>query len=172
MKFQNLQPIEVKMSRARFEDAPLQVSAEVEKVKEKWFPELEGARIKVVFDLKKKVSGDKIVLAKIMKANDLTRFLTIDESGSTEGFDYFIFIDKKVFEIMSDIDKVRLIRHELRHTLVDVENEKDSFKLRPHEVEDFFEEIDLNASDPRWGERVATMAEALYDQEKEDKKKN
>jgi hypothetical protein len=107
-----------------------------------------------------------------MKANDLTRFLTIDESGSTEGFDYFIFIDKKVFEIMSDIDKVRLIRHELRHTLVDVENEKDPFKLRPHEVEDFFEEIDLNASDPRWAERVATMAEALYDQEKEDKKKN
>jgi hypothetical protein len=53
-----------------------------------------------------------------------------------------------------------------------VENEKDPFKLRPHEVEDFFEEIDLNASDPRWSERVATMAEALYDQEKEDKKKN
>lgn len=158
------------MPESRFEDAPSQVINLVETVREKWFPELEGAKIKVVFDLKKRVSGGKLVLGRIMKANDLTRFLTIDEAESTEGFDYFLFFDKKIFELMDIEDQIRLARHELRHTDVDFESETDQFKVKPHDIEDFYDEIELNRDDPRWAERVVTVAEAVYEQEKEEKK--
>jgi len=158
------------MPESRFEDAPSQVITVVETVKDKWFPELDGARIKVVFDLKKRTSGDKLILGRIVKANGLTRFLTIEEAESSDGFDYFLFLDKKIWEVMEVEDQIRLVRHELRHTNVDVEKENDPFKLRPHDIEDFYDEIELNKDDPRWAERVVTVAEAIYEAEKEEKK--
>lgn len=153
------------MAEPRFEDCPQQVVNAVEAIREEYFPELDGARIKCVFDLKKRMAGGKLTIARIQRANDMLRFLTIEEAESTEGYDYFLFMDKLIFEACSIEDQERIIRHELRHTEVDVENERNPWKLRGHEITDFYDEIQLNSTDPRWAERVATLGESLYDPE-------
>jgi predicted metallopeptidase len=78
--------------------------------------------------------------------------------------DYILYLDKLVFEHISELDKVRVIRHELQHCDVDFEK-KAPYGIRDHEITDFFEEIQKNADDPRWCERVDTIAESLYDKE-------
>jgi len=36
--------------------------------------------------------------------------------------------------------------------------------LIPHSLEDFYEEVDLNADDPRWAPRVSEMVTLIYEQ--------
>ncbi|HVN96899.1 MAG TPA: putative metallopeptidase [Syntrophorhabdaceae bacterium] len=136
-------------------------------VRAKDFPELKNAKIKVLFDLKKRKSGGRIVLGRIMKTNDLIRHLTKDEVEVIEGFDYIITLDKKCWDNTTDEDRTRILRHELRHTFFDIEAEKDPYKLMTHSISDFYEEVELNQKDPRWRERVAILTEDIYEQEKE-----
>jgi hypothetical protein len=129
------------------------------------FPELAGAGIMCVFDMKKKVSKGRFVLAYIKKANEVEKFLTLDDQDFEEGPDYFIFINKKAWEIADAADRERLIRHELRHTDVDLDHEKNPFKLRAHTVEDFYEEISLNADKPRWADDLGLRVKIAYESE-------
>jgi hypothetical protein len=103
----------------RFEEVSDSVYQILNEVRSQFFTELDNANILLIFDTKKRVSKGKVVLASIKKVTDLQRFLTINESGSIDGFDYMIIIDKKAWEIAEDDDKVRILRHELRHTVVD-----------------------------------------------------
>jgi len=64
---------------------------------------------------------------------------------------------------IDDIDRSRVIRHELRHTSVDDEAKKNPYKVRTHTIEDFYSEVDLNADDPRWRARVATLLNVKYE---------
>lgn len=136
-------------------------------LKAKDFGELKNAKIKVLFDLKKRKSGGRIVLGKIMKTNDLIRLLTKDEVEVIEGYDYIITLDKKCWDHIVDEDRVRILRHELRHAYFDVESENDPYKLVTHSITDFYEEVEANRKDPRWRERVGTLVEDIYEQEKE-----
>jgi hypothetical protein len=151
----------------RFEDVSDRVLEMLKEVRVRHFPELKNAKIKVLFDLKKRKSGGRIVLGRIMKTNDLIRHLTKNEVEVMEGYDYIITLDKTCWDHIPDEDRTRILRHELRHTCFDIEAENDPYKLLSHSVSDFYEEVEINQNDPRWRERVGTLTEDIYDQEKE-----
>lgn len=150
----------------RFEEAPDEVYEIMNVVREANFPELAGCNVKVVFDLKKRMSGGKLVLGSLQKPNELLRFFTIDEVGNDEGYDYLMRVDKKAWtEIMTAEDKKRLLRHELRHSDVDFDS-TNPYKIRGHSIEDFYSEIPLNADEPRWSERVGQATLSSYEIER------
>ena len=132
------------------------------------FGELKNAKIMALFDQKKRMSGGHIVLGHIMKTNDLIRHLTKEDASSAEGYDYIITIDKKGWEALDEKDRVRLLRHELRHTYFDIDAEENPYKLIDHSISDFYEEVELNKDDPKWRQRAATMVADIYEQEKEE----
>lgn len=147
----------------RFEDADHQTVDFVNQVINDDFINLAGAKIKVLFDQKKRTSGGKYVLGRMQKANDLIRTLT-REDGVEEGYDYILYLDMAVWESIDDTDKKRLIRHELCHCDVDFDRST-PYGLKDHEINDFYSEIEYNRDDPRWGERLSTIAESIYDDE-------
>jgi len=136
-------------------------------VKVKYFPELKNAKIKVLFDVKKRQAGGRLELGRIMKTNDLVRHLTKEEADGAEGYDYIITLDKTCWENIPDDDRIRILRHELRHTFVDIEAESNPYKLQNHSITDFYEEVDLNQDNPRWRDRVAALTDSIYEQQKE-----
>lgn len=150
----------------RYEEVTEQENVLFREVRNEFFQELTGAKIKLLFDNKKKKSGEKYVLARIQKPNELTRYFTIDEADDDEGFDYIIFLDHLLWYNINDTDRKRLLRHELQHTNVDIDS-NNPWKVRGHTVEDFYEEIERNSDDPRWGERLAFLLEDLYERERE-----
>jgi len=147
----------------RFETAPDHAYDLMKAIIRERFPELASAEVLILMDLKKRVAGESITLGRIVKTNDLTRHLTIDESGTDRGYDYIIFLDKLMWDNIDDTDRSRVIRHELRHTSVDDEAKKNPYKTRIHTIEDFYSEVDLNIDDPRWRERVATLLNVKYE---------
>jgi predicted metallopeptidase len=148
----------------RFEDAPTSVEELVNRVISKDFDRLSGARIKIIFDTKKRSSGGKYVLGRMKKTNEHERFLTALETNTEDGYDYFMYLDKNVFEKIDEKDKIRLIRHELQHCELDF-NADNPYKIKDHEITDFYDEIEYNRDDPRWGERLASIAESVYSSE-------
>jgi hypothetical protein len=158
----------------RYEEVSDEVVTMLREIKVQYFPELKNAQIKVLFDLKKRKTGGMMVLGRIMRTNDLLRHLTIDEAGAVEGYDYIITLDKLCWDNITKADKERLIRHELRHAVFDLEAESNPYKLQDHTISDFYEEIEYNKDDPRWRERLSTLVDDIYEQQKEarlDKKK-
>ena len=142
----------------------------LDEVQTKYFPELRNAKIIMLFDLKKRTSGGRVVLGRIMKTNDLLRHLTKNEAEAVEGYDYIVALDKQGWDAIGTEDKIRILRHELRHTYYDIESDNSPYKLVDHSITDFYEEVDLNKDDPRWRERVATVVSDIYEQEKEERK--
>lgn len=138
-------------------------------VRAQYFPELRNAKIKALFDLKKRSSGGRITLARIMKTNDLLRHLTKHEAEAVEGYDYIIAFDKVCWESITKDDRVRILRHELRHVFFDIDSEMNPFKLVDHSISDFYEEVEANKDDSRWRERVCGLVEEVYSQQKEER---
>jgi hypothetical protein len=151
----------------RYEEVSEKVVDMLKELRVKYFPELRNAKIKALFDLKKRKSGGRLVLARILKTNDLIRHLTKDEVEAIEGYDYIITLDKLCWDSIDDADRTRILRHELRHAFFDIESENDPYKLVTHSISDFYEEVELNKDDPRWRERVGMLVEDIYAQEKE-----
>jgi hypothetical protein len=149
----------------RYEPVTSDVENVLKDVREKYFPELGSAKILCVFDTHKRTKGSKVVLADIKKAGEFEKFLTMDEAGD-EGYDYIIRIDLKAWELGTSQDRIRLIRHELRHTLVDTDAKK-PWKLREHSIEDFYSEIQLNSDNPRWSQELSGKVMSAYEENKE-----
>lgn len=145
----------------RFEEVTSDVTTMMETLIAETFTHLSSARILPVFDLKKRQSGGRITLGSMQKTNDLMRHLTADNLYP-EGYDYIMRLDKLVWTNIGEEDKIRLMRHELSHCLVDMDSTTNQYKIQDHEVTDFYSEIEYNASDPRWGERLAAVASNLY----------
>jgi len=154
----------------RFESVDENVYEMLETVRSKYFPDLLNAKIKCLFDTKKRTKGGRVVLASIKKTNDLLKLLTAKEAKDNEGFTYLIFIDKVAWQNIENKDKIRLLRHELRHTSVSIDDEKDPYRIVDHDIQDFIEEVKLNSDDPGWAKRVASLTEDIYDQMKEQEK--
>lgn len=154
----------------RYEEVTDDVRRLLDRVLKDHFGELKNAKIIALFDLKKRTSGGQIVLGRIMKTNDLLRLLTREDASSAEGYDYIITVDKKGWEAINQEDRVRLLRHELRHTYFDIDAEENPYKLIDHTIADFYEEIDLNKDDAKWRQRVATVVADIYEQQKEEAK--
>jgi len=150
---------------SRFEDASKETVDFVNVVRKEVFPELASANIKVLYDIKKRTSGGKMVLGRMQKTNDLLRHLTIEDAKDEEGFDYILYIDKAVYDNVDEEDKVRLVRHELQHCDVDLDSNTNPYKLRGHEISDFYDEIEFNKNDPRWLQRCATVGLSIYEED-------
>jgi hypothetical protein len=156
----------------RYEEVTDDAKHLLNEVQAKYFPELKNAKIILLFDLKKRTSGGRVVLGRIMKTNDLLRHLTKDDGFAIDGVDYIVTLDKQGWDAIGTDDRTRVLRHELRHTYYDIESEDNPYKLIDHSITDFYEEVELNKDDPRWRERVATVVADIYEQEKEDRKKD
>jgi hypothetical protein len=133
------------------------------------FPELVNAKFKIFFNLKKHINQGRLVFSHIEMTDDLTRYLTISEFDMTEGADYCIFLDHVLWVTLlaeKPDDKVRLMRHELRHCWVETESKR-PYKITPHDIEDFVEEIKFNQDNPGWKTPIAQLLDAVYEQMKE-----
>jgi hypothetical protein len=153
---------------SRFEHATQDAYDMMEKIREKSFEELANAKIMILFDTKIRLKGSKVVLGRMMKANDLIRRLT--ENFSPEGCDYVLFIDKIAWLNMKEKEKIRLVRHELRHCKYNP-FAKNPWQIEPHDIEDFEVEVELNKDDIGWAKRVAELVFYIYGQEKEKAEK-
>lgn len=148
---------------SRFEDAPHQVSNFVDDIRERHFPALDAAIVKVMFDTKKRKSGTRYVFARIKKTNDELKAFAVNEAG--QAYDYVMFIDKLLWEAMEPLDQERLVFHEFCHCVTDFDSNTNQYKIQDHEIQTFYAEIEFCKDDPRWAERVAVIAESVHDPE-------
>ena len=151
----------------RFTDVDTDTKKMINEIISKDFSHLTQAKIKMIFDQKKRKTGGRYQLGKMQKSNDLIRYLTSREALDTEGFDYLMFIDENVFEALEQMDKVRLVRHLLQYADIDFEAEK-PYKIRKEEVITWYDELEYNKDDPKWFERLEVIAESIYNQENEE----
>jgi len=134
------------------------------------FPDLRAAKIKLIMDSKPKVDklNKKLTFAYIKTTNEVERYLT--KSGEQlEGYHYFVFIYDLVWEMSDKANRKRIVSHELQHTFLD---DKGTYKLVKHDIEDFHAEIEFNKDDPMWRQALGTVVMAKIDQMKEDTKVN
>lgn len=134
------------------------------------FKEFDDAKIKLLFDTKKRMSHGQIVLASIRKPNELLRHFTQQQAMTSNGFDYIITIDRECWNVIEDNDKTRILRHELRHAKLDLGSEIDIYKIVDHDITDFYDEIALNSDDQEWRKRLVTLTSSIYEQKKEAEK--
>jgi len=132
------------------------------------FPNLRTANVKIFMDtkLQKDRLTGKIKFSYIKLTNEVEKLLTID-GHHLYGVDYFMFINDLVWELAGDKDKKRLISHELRHCFVD---DKGNYRLVKHDIEDFYDEIELNKDDPMWGSALSIIVDAKYEQIKAEER--
>lgn len=126
------------------------------------FPQLQHLKFKLIFDLKKRISAGKLVLASIELTSPKLKFFSKDKIA-VEGYDFILFMDQKAWDLSGALTKERIIRHELRHVII---NEKGEPKIVGHEIEDFYAEVELNKDDPEWRMKLATLVRDVYEQEK------
>jgi len=152
---------------SRFTDVDPDTQKTINEIINKDFSHLAQAKIKMIFDQKKRKTGGRYQLGKMQKSNDLIRHLTSREALDPEGFDYLLFIDENVFEVLDQMDKVRLVRHLLQYADIDFEAEK-PYKIRKEEVITWYDELEYNKDDPKWFERLEVIAESIYNQDNEE----
>jgi hypothetical protein len=152
----------------RFEDVDDGVVDVFLDVMEECFPGLAQLKIKLVFDVKRRIKQGKICLATTELASDKVKFFTKD-NVAIEGYDVVIFFDMKAWGVASADDRKRLMRHELRHIFI---TEEGKVKLLPHDVSDFRVEQQLNQDDPDWGFKLSILVNDMYEQEKEMEKQS
>ena len=155
------------MAEKRYEDAPSNILEMVDEIRDADFSYLNAANIKVVIDTKIRKSKGKVTLGRMKKANAVEKYLSEDSNGIE--IDYVMFLDRMLVDNCDEIDIRRTISHELQHCEYNSESD-DPYKIRGHEIEDFFDEIEKNADDPRWSERATAIIIAKYEQEKEARK--
>jgi len=146
----------------RYEEADENLTEVFLNVLEEAFPTLQFLKFKLIFDTKKRASKGKVVLASIETASPKIKFLSKDNIA-IDGYDLLLIVDRKTWQVANAKDKVRLIRHELKHVMID---EKGSVTIVGHEIEDFYSEVKMNADDPEWRMRLVTYTTDLYEQEK------
>lgn len=147
----------------RYEEVNDTIAELASNVKTTYFPNLEKVKIKFLYDCEKRESKGKLVLGRCMRTNDVIQYFTVQETQDLEGYPYIIFLDKTAIESLEEKDITRIIRHELRHVKYR-EDAKTKYKIYPHSIEDFIEEIELNGDDPRWLSRCVNTILDVYEQ--------
>lgn len=127
---------------------------------------LESVKFKLIFDTKKRISKGRVTLASVELANEKVKFFTTDD-GVPEGYDCIVVVDSLAWQYASDVDKKRIISHELNHVVF---NEKGKVKLVGHDVEDFAAELQKNVDDPNWANKLADLTLSIYDQQEDQQK--
>jgi hypothetical protein len=150
------------MSEIRYEEADENLTEVFLNVLEKNFPFYQNFKFKLLFDLKKRVSQGKLVLASIELPGPKLKFFSRDKIAA-EGYDFIIIVDRKAWELSGEQARTKIIRHELRHVEI---SEDGSVKLVGHEIEDFYAEIEANKDDPEWRRKLVVLVNDVYEQEK------
>jgi hypothetical protein len=145
----------------RFEDVGDDVYRIMEGVITTEHTHLQEASIVILFDNKKRKSGERYVLGRIKATSEEMKAFAVNEQGQM--YDYVMFLDKEVWLRISEDDQKALVSHELCHCKV-TEGEN-PYKIQGHEIETFYSEIDRNADDPRWAERLGLIASHVHDPE-------
>lgn len=148
---------------SRFTDVNDSVVETFLEVLDKRFPSLIQLKIKLLFDLKRRIKQGKIVLASTELASEKIKFFSKDKVA-VEGYDVVIILDMKAWELANEENRKRIMSHELRHVFID---EKGKVKLLPHDIADFRAEQALNKDDPDWAFKLSTIVNDIYEQEKE-----
>jgi len=147
----------------RYEEADDSLVEVFLEILEERFPAYGNLKFKLIFDLKKRIKQGKIMLASIETASEKIKFFSKD-AIAVDGYDYVLTVDKKAWELASDLDKKRIISHELRHVFI---NENGIPKVIGHEIEDFYAELKLNEDDAEWARKLSTLVVDVYEQERE-----
>ncbi|MBF0321226.1 MAG: hypothetical protein HQL01_15640 [Nitrospirae bacterium] len=126
------------------------------------FPELVLVNIMVIYDIKARKSKGKFVIGRIQKINDIMRLLTKDNTLNEEGYDVILYLDKAVFTHIGKKDRVRIIRHLLRHIYIDTDSVTDPYKIQEPEIKDFHVEQHLNKDDVDWVGRLTAIAKSIH----------
>lgn len=132
---------------------------------DKHFPELSSYSFGLLFRDKVKKSRGGTVLASICQPTKLMSFYAKNDAGNP--FDYLMIIDEMVWACASDEDRVRIVRHELRHCHI---TEKGDPKLVGHDFEDFYKEVEINKDNPNWANHLVEVTLAAYKQVKDGQK--
>jgi predicted metallopeptidase len=146
----------------RYEDGDDGLTEVWVNVIEEHFPQLQYLKFKLIYDLKQRVSKGRLVLASIETASPKIKYLSKDKIA-IDGYDLLMIVDMKAWEVASRDQRVKLVRHELRHVQID---EKGAVKIVGHEIEDFHIEVKLNSDSPEWRMQLATLTHDMYEQEK------
>ena len=152
----------------RYEDSDDNLVEVFLEVMEEHFPQLQFLKFKLIYDLKQRVSKGKMVMASVETASPKIKYLSKDKIA-IEGYDLLIIVDQKAWEVASAAQRVKVMRHELRHVQID---EKGGVTVVGHEIEDFHIEVKLNQDDPEWRMKLATLTRDMYEQEKLMRKEN
>ena len=147
----------------RYEDADDSLNQVFNRVIAERFNSLQYLNFKLVYDTNKRMKVGQIVLASTEVASPKVKFFTMSAQAE-DGYDCIMFIDKKGWGLASELDRVRIISHELRHVYLD---EKGNPKILNHEISDFYAEIALNADDQEWARKLSTLVFDIYEQEKD-----
>ena len=116
----------------------------VEKSIEKWFSSYDMELIKPFFYFKKKMKNGRTVFAYIRKASDFEKLLL--NNVATE---YLLFVDGNIWPELGEDDRIRLIRHELRHILIDYDKEGEpKYLMADHNLIDFREDYEIEHGTP------------------------
>jgi hypothetical protein len=132
---------------------------------EKVFPNLSSYSFGLLYREKIKKSKGGVIMAEICQPTKLLSYFAKNDNGNP--FDFLIIVDEMAWCCANDNDKIRLMRHELRHISI---SEKGVARLIGHDFQDFYAECDLNADDPSWGQKLAEIILAGYDQVKAGEK--
>ena len=146
----------------RFEECSDDVYQLMEDVIENEQRHVREAAICLIYDLKKRKSGEKYIIGRIKATGEELKTFAVNEAGQM--YDYIMFLDKEVFLRISDEERKAVIYHELCHCKV-TDSEINPYKIQGHEIETFYSEIDRNQSDPRLWERLGAIASAVHDPE-------
>jgi len=132
---------------------------------EAYFPQINSydPNIVVMFDTKKRLKQEKYVLGQIRKASDAEK--TLVNASADLGADYLLILDKTVFTRLDFEDQRNLIRHELSHISLHVDEKTGEYdwRIAGHAYEVFAWEID---EDPAWRDtqaRLAHVAASLHE---------
>ena len=146
----------------RYEDSDDELTEVFLNVMEEHFPQLQYLKFKLIYDLKQRVSKGCLILASIETASPKIKYLSKDKIA-IDGYDLLLIVDLKAWEVATADQRVKVIRHEMRHVQID---EKSGVKLVGHEIEDFHIEVKLNVDNPEWRMQLATLTRDMYEQEK------
>jgi len=124
---------------------------------EETYPNLSGFSFGLLFRTKLKRSRGNTVLAEICLPSKLMSYFAKDASGNP--YDYLMIIDEMAWACGHDSDRVRLMRHELRHVFID---DKGTPKLIGHDFADFHKEVELNQDSPMWAANLSEVVLAGY----------
>ena len=155
---------------SRYEEAPESVYNLLDSIIDERFGGLRATKIRVLMDGKSKIDklNNRMTFAYIKLTNEVEKFLTSD-GHNLNGIDYIMFLNSLIWELANNVDKKRIISHELQHIFID---EKGNYKIVRHDIEDFYAEIEFNKDDPMWGQALSTIAVAKLEQIKAEEKAN